>query len=236
VRRHRHLPPGPVADTGDELVAPGEPLGPGQIHDSNAVTLEALARRAGADVNAQRGGVGDSTEATQAALLAALESVDVVVVSGGVSVGPHDHVKDALGALGVAEVFWGVSLKPGRPTWFGTREGTMVFGLPGNPVSAMVTFLVFVRPALARLQGAPFDEAGYAARLTTAVKRNPQRDQAVRVHIEATDEGLLATPTGPQGSHVLSSMLEASGLAIVQAGEGEVPAGARVVVEPISGP
>ncbi len=81
----------------------------------------------------------------------------MVIVSGGVSVGPHDHVKDALRELGVEEHFWGVLLRPGKPTWFGTRNGTLAFGLPGNPVSAMVTFQLFARPALAALQGAAPD-------------------------------------------------------------------------------
>ncbi|MEA2273142.1 MAG: molybdopterin molybdotransferase, partial [Solirubrobacteraceae bacterium] len=227
-----------VVATGDELVPAGEPLGPGQIHDSNAVTLAALARRAGAQEApgpASRE-VADTPKATEEALASALAGADVVVVSGGVSVGPHDHVKDALGALGVKEAFWGVALKPGRPTWFGTRDGKLVFGLPGNPVSAMVTFLLFVRPALAGLQGASFDEGRYEARLTTAVARNPRRDQAIRVRVDVKDAGVLATPTGPQASHVLSSMLDASGLAIVEAGDGEMASGECVVVEPISRP
>ncbi|MEA2274020.1 MAG: molybdopterin molybdotransferase, partial [Solirubrobacteraceae bacterium] len=175
-----------VVATGDELVAPGESLGPGQIHDSNAVTLAALARRAGAHEapgTASRK-VADTPKATEEALESALAGADVVVVSGGVSVGPHDHVKDALSALRVEEAFWGVALKPGRPTWFGTRDGRLVFGLPGNPVSAMVTFLLFVRPALAGLQGASFDEGRYEARLTTAVARNPRREQAIRVRVD----------------------------------------------------
>ena len=129
--------------------------------------------------------------------------------------------------------FWGVSLKPGRPTWFGTRERTLVFGLPGNPVSAMVTFLLFVRPALAALQGAPFAEIGMRARLTEPIARNPARDQAIRVRLAVEDGALVATPTGPQDSHVTSSMLGASGLAIVEAGEGQVDADVLVAVEPI---
>jgi molybdopterin molybdotransferase len=226
-----------IVVTGDELVPPGATLGPGQIHDANAVTLAALARRAGARVLvSDAAGVADTAGDTQEALRGALDAADVVVVSGGVSVGPHDHVKDALAALGADERFWGVALKPGRPTWFGTRGATLVFGLPGNPVSAMVTFLLFVRPALAALQGAAFDEGRFAARLTTAIRRNPARDQAIRVRIAFESETLEATPTGSQESHVLSSMLGASGLAIVEAGDGEVPEGTQVPVEPIGWP
>ena len=107
-----------VLVTGDELVEPGQPLGPGQIRDSNAYALAAQATRAGARVVARRI-VRDDRDATEAAFAAALEESDVVIGSGGVSVGPHDHVKPALAALGVEEVFWGVRLKPGKPTWFG---------------------------------------------------------------------------------------------------------------------
>jgi molybdopterin molybdotransferase len=215
-----------VLTTGDELVAPGEPLALGQLHDSNGLTLAALAAQSGARV-VRRGHVGDAEESTRAALAAALDEADVVVVSGGVSVGPHDHVKPALSALGVDEAFWRVALRPGGPTWFGTREATLAFGLPGNPVSAMVTFVLFARPALAALQGAPADPARIAARLAVEVPRNATRDECVRVTLR---EG-VATPTGPQGSHQLTSMLGADGLAVVPAGEGELAAGAEVAVE-----
>ena len=216
-----------IVATGDELRAPGEPLAPGQLHDSNGITLAALAARAGGDVVfATR--AADTPEATRAAIGAALEA-DVVVLSGGVSVGPHDHVKGALDALGVREAFWRVALRPGKPTWFGTRDGRLVFGLPGNPVSSMVTFLLFVRPALARLQGAPAPPPRLRAELAVAVPRRPERDECVRVRLE---EG-RARPTGPQGSHQLYSMVGADGLAVIPAGEGELPAGASVEVEPI---
>jgi molybdopterin molybdotransferase len=223
--------------TGDELVPPGAPLGPGQIHDSNATALHALGRGAGAHVRiVGEGETGDTPEATRDALADALHGADVVVISGGVSVGPHDHVKAALAELGVQEHFWGVALRPGRPTWFGMRDRTLVFGLPGNPVSAMVTFLLFVRPALAALQGAPFAAGRLVARLAETIARNPARDEAVRVRLDVEDGTVLATPTGPQGSHVLSSMLGASGLAIVEAGDGDLPAGSSVPVEPIGWP
>jgi molybdopterin molybdotransferase len=218
--------------TGDELVRAGDPLKPGQIHDSNLTTLAAMATHAGAAVLA-RAHAADSLEATRDALGAALEQADVLVVSGGVSVGPHDHVKPALEALGVEERFWRVALRPGKPTWFGVHAGTgtLVFGLPGNPVSAMVTFLLFARPALLALQGAPPSEPRRLARLGTAVPRSEGRDEAVRVWLRETDAGLKAYPTGPQGSHVLTSMLGADGLAIVPAGPGALPAGVTVEVE-----
>ncbi|MGZ8633967.1 MAG: molybdopterin molybdotransferase MoeA, partial [Solirubrobacteraceae bacterium] len=188
--------------------------------------LAALATQAGARV-VRHDVVRDTEDATREAIAAALGEADVLVLSGGVSVGPHDHVKPALQALGVHEVFWRVALRPGRPTWFGTRGEALVFGLPGNPVSAMVTFLLFARPALAAMQGAPHDPVRLVARLAEAVPRHPDRDECVRVRLR---DG-LATPTGPQGSHQLSSMLGADGLAIVPAGAGTMAEGAEVEVE-----
>jgi molybdopterin molybdotransferase len=126
-----------VIGTGDELVGPGDELGPGQIHDSNGPMLSALVRRAGADVRALR--VEDDRVATVAAVEQALADTDVLLLSGGVSVGPHDHVKPALEANGVEEVFWRVALRPGKPTWFGVKRddpGVLVLGLPGKPGSA----------------------------------------------------------------------------------------------------
>ena len=176
----RARPASSVLATGDELVAPGGPLGPGQLHNSNGATLAALATQAGARV-LRTDTVADTEEATRAAIAAALEEADVLVLSGGVSVGPHDHVKPALHALGVDEVFWRVALRPGRPTWFGTRGDTLVFGLPGNPVSAMVTFMLFVRPALGALQGAPHEPERIVAHLDATIPRHPDRDECVRV-------------------------------------------------------
>jgi molybdopterin molybdotransferase len=219
-----------IVATGDELVPPGGPLGPGQIHDSNGLTLSALAHRAGADVLA-RAHVKDRPEQTRDALAYALERSDVLVISGGVSVGPHDHVKRVLDDLGVEQRFWRVALRPGKPTWFGTTGDTLVFGLPGNPVSSMVTFALFVRPAIAALQGADPATPRVEARLTEAVPRNPGRDEAVRVRLTQSGSVRSATPTGPQGSHQLTSMLNADGLAIVTAGSGDAAAGETVEVE-----
>jgi molybdopterin molybdotransferase len=219
-----------VLITGDELTPPGEPLTPGAIYGSNGFALAAQVERAGGAL-AGRATVPDTPEGTRAALGEALDAADVVVVSGGVSVGPHDHVKDALRDLGVEERFWGVRLRPGKPTWFGTRGDTLAFGLPGNPVSAMVTFQLFARPALAALQGAPPDAARATAVLARSIARNPRRDETVRVRLTHGDDGLVAEPTGAQGSHMLTSMLGADGLALIDHGDGELAAGERVEVE-----
>jgi molybdopterin molybdotransferase len=216
-----------ILATGDELVDPGAALGPGQIHDSNAIMLSALATSSGAGAHALR--VPDERAATERAVAEALDSADLVILSGGVSVGPHDHVKPALQTNGVDEVFWRVALRPGKPTWFGVRRAdtTLVLGLPGNPVSAYVTFTLFARPALAALQGADPSPRRRGARLAVPVERHPDRDECVRVRIDADG---AATPTGPQGSHILSSLLGADGLAVIRRGEGTLPAGAEVDV------
>lgn len=215
--------------TGDELVEPGLPLGPGQIYSSNGFALGAQAEGAGAIVSSGR--AGDSAAATRAALEQALSDAHVVCVSGGVSVGPHDHVKGALRDLGANQVFWGVSLRPGKPTWFGLLGGTLVFGLPGNPVSAMVTFQLFVRPALAALQGADPEPRRARALLDEPVARNPRREQAVRVRLRAGELGWHAVPTGQQGSHRLTSMVGAQALALIPPGEGCAEAGSSVELE-----
>jgi molybdopterin molybdotransferase len=216
--------------TGDELTEPGAALAPGAIYSSNEFALAALVERAGGTVE-RRATVPDDLQSSRAELGRALDEADVVIVSGGVSVGPHDHVKPALRELGVEEGFWGVSLRPGKPTWFGTRAGTLAFGLPGNPVSAMVTFQLFARPALAALQGAAPDARRATARLEDSVARNPEREQAIRVRLLQSEDGLTARTTGPQGSHVLTSMIGADALALIAPGEGEAGAGERVEVE-----
>jgi molybdopterin molybdotransferase len=219
-----------VIATGDELRAPGASLGPGQIHDSNALTLGALAAESGAQVlDPER--AGDHPEGIRTLLERALERADVVIASGGVSVGSHDHVKPAMRALGVQERFWRVALRPGKPTWFGTLGPKLAFGLPGNPVSAMVTFILFVRPALAAMQGAEPGPATRTALLAMPLARHPDRLEAVRVRLGQVGAELRATPTaGPQGSHVTRSMLDADGLALIAAGDGEVGAGEPVSV------
>ncbi len=159
-----------------------------------------------------------------------------MIISGGVSVGPHDHVKPVLAELGVREVFWSVSLQPGKPTWFGTgSDRQLVFGLPGNPVSAVVTFSLFVAPALAAMQGAGAERAlEPEAVLGVDVRRNPRREQAVRVLLRRGDGRPVATPNGAQGSHILSSLIGADALAMIPAGEGVAPAGTVVALEELA--
>ena len=217
--------------TGDELQEPGEPLRPGAIRNSNAYSVSGLIRRSGAVLGTVEM-VPDDRDATADALARALTG-DVVVISGGVSVGPHDHVRPTLAALGAEEVFWGVALRPGKPTWFGVApSGCLVFGLPGNPVSAMVTFLLFVRPAIRAMLGASPTQADRAtAVLDSDYPKQPGRAHVVRCRLELRDDGWHATPTKDQGSHVLTSMLGADALAIIPTTSGTVRAGERVEIE-----
>jgi molybdopterin molybdotransferase len=224
-----------VLTTGDELLDPHEPLRPGSVRNTNAYTVPALARLAGAEVAGVHS-VGDEEAATQTAVAGALQC-DIAVICGGVSVGAHDHVRPALSAAGALELFWGVALRPGKPTWFGTCENhadgrqTLVFGLPGNPVSAIVTFLLLVRPAVRRLCGADPGCDRLTALLDEDYRKQPGRAHAVRCRLELRDDGWHARPTGPQGSHVLSSMLGAEGLGIVPAASDGMAAGERIEVE-----
>ncbi len=222
-----------VLCTGDELREPGDHLEPGEIYNSNGPMLVALAGRCGAVSDTARR-LADDAAATETGLRDALDTADVVIVSGGVSVGPHDHVKPALARLGVEEIFWGVALQPGKPTWFGTREGRLVFGLPGNPVSAAVTFSLFVAPGLVALQGRSGEPPAAEAELGASVPRNPRREQAVRVRLERRAGTTVAMPNGPQGSHVITSLLGAEALALIPAGEGSLAAGTPVALAPLT--
>jgi molybdopterin molybdotransferase len=225
-----------MVSTGDELLGPEEEMRPGGVRNTNAWALPALARAAGAEV-VSVGAAGDDADATRRAVDGALEA-DVAVICGGVSVGPHDHVRPALDELGAEQRFWGVALRPGRPTWFGVHGGgpaeggALVFGLPGNPVSAIVTFLLFVRPALRTLSGEDPGRDRATAILDSAYEKGPGRTHAVRVSLRLGDDGWHAELTrAAQGSHVLTSMLGADALAVIPAAQESVPAGERVEVE-----
>ncbi len=221
-----------VLCTGDELRAPGEPLRAGEIHNSNGPMLTALAGRCGA-ITAPAIRVADERDALARAVLAALARADVLIISGGVSVGPHDHVRAVLQNLGVKQQFWGVALQPGKPTWFGSREGKPVFGLPGNPVSAAVTFTLLVAPALRALQGAleARHRAPAQAILAAPVRRNPSRERAILVRLRLSAQATIAVPTGGQESHRMTTLLDADALAILASGTGAAPAGEIVKLE-----
>jgi len=216
-----------VVPTGTELRRPGEPLGPGEVYEANGLILAAQLAAAGAAVRRQES-VADDEASHRAAFEQALEA-DVVVTSGGVSVGPHDLVRRVEAALGVEEVFWRVSVKPGKPISFGVRGETLVFGLPGNPVSALVGFELFVRPAVLALQGVadplpPFEPG----RLAAARRRNPERDELLRARRRVEGDGVVLEPLSGQESHMIARAAEADALVLIPRGDGELDAGAVV--------
>jgi len=216
-----------VLSTGSELRRPGEELEPGQIYEANSVLLAAQLESAGAVVE-RLDAVADDEEAHRAALERGLEA-DVLVTSGGVSVGPHDLVRSVGAELGIEEVLWGVAVKPGKPLWFGVRGQTLIFGLPGNPVSSLVCFELFVRPAVLSLQGAseplPRFQPG---RLARSLRPNTVRTELVRARSRvAAGEVELEVVTG-QESHMIARAAGADALVLVPAGEEELVAGARV--------
>jgi molybdopterin molybdotransferase len=216
--------------TGDELLLPGEPPAPGKIYESNSFAIGMLAQAAGAQI-VHRSRVADDPEAVREAVEWGLEG-DVLAVSGGVSVGPHDHVKPAFDACGVEEVFWRVRIKPGKPLWFGRRGRTLVFGLPGNPLSAIVGTALFIVPALRRLQGER--DAGprlARARLTTGAGPSDGRTTFLTSALRRAPDGVLeATPTERQGSHMTGALGESDGFAVAPHGSGPLAAGAEVDV------
>ncbi|UJA19188.1 molybdopterin molybdotransferase MoeA [Thermoleophilia bacterium SCSIO 60948] len=220
-----------LLSTGDELREPGEDLPPGGVVNSNAHSIRALAEAAGAEVT-RTATIPDDRERTREMLGRSISGADIAVICGGVSVGPHDHVRPALESLGVRQVFWGVSLRPGKPTFFGIApEGGLVFGLPGNPVSAMVTFGLFVRPAVRAMLGDPDPRLRTTAILDTAIEGQPGRAHAVRCTLRLDSDGWHAAATGEQGSHVLTSMVSADALAILPTATGRLEPGERVEVE-----
>ena len=211
-----------VISTGDELVPAGQPLGPARIHDSNSLALAAQAAESGAEVR-RMGIAADTLPDLLARLREAVAWADVVVLSGGVSVGAHDHVKAAFASVGTLDV-WRVAIKPGRPFAFGraVADGRPVclFGLPGNPVSVFVTFELFVRPVLHRLAGhaGPEVRPGRTVRVAERIRGAAGRQTIARVVLEpdpGRPGGLLARPSGGQESHMLFSLATANGLLFV---------------------
>jgi molybdopterin molybdotransferase len=216
-----------VLATGSELVDPGEALRVGQIYETNGLMLSSALAAAGADV-ASVPPVADDEQLLRAALERGL-SGDVLVTSGGVSVGEHDLVRAAEKELGVEEVFWRVAMKPGKPVSFGVRGDTLVFGLPGNPVSALVGCELFVKPALRALQGLadplPRFEPG---RLATGLRRNEERDEFVRARSRVDGDALVLEPVTGQESHMIVRSAAADALVHVPRGNGELAAGSTV--------
>jgi molybdopterin molybdotransferase len=216
-----------ILATGSELVRLGDELKPGQIYESNGAMLAAALAATGADIETLPA-VADDESAHRRALERGL-AADVLVTSGGVSVGPHDLVRAIEAELGVEEVFWRIAIKPGKPVSFGVRGDTLVFGLPGNPVSSLVGCELLVKPALRALQGQrdplPRLESGVLAR---ALQRNDGRDEFVRARSRLDRDGVVLEPLSGQESHMIARAAAADALVHVPRGDGELAAGSRV--------
>lgn len=201
-----------IISTGNELVEAGKPIQYGQIYDANAPALAAYATQAGAEVVCQIHVRDDLPEMLR--VFAQLPAADIWLISGGVSMGTHDFVRQALDCLGWMPEFWRIRQRPGKPLAFGTLGKTLIFGLPGNPVSSAVTFDQYVRPVLRAMQGisAPF-RPQYTAKLTTSVPKSAGLHHFIRGKLSTDASGALhVTPTGAQGSHRFSSVLFADAL------------------------
>jgi molybdopterin molybdotransferase len=218
-----------VLSTGTELVEPGaRDLERGEIYDSNSFAVISQAQEAGAAAS-RISAASDDAEVLRNAVKETLERADVVVTSGGVSVGEKDLVKGTMLELGVEQVFWGVRFKPGKPLFFGVRDSVRLFGLPGNPVSAMVCFELFVRPALMKMMGREDTKRPrIEVYFEESVKNHFGRMHAMRVRLKRTKRGWLARSVGAQGSGLISSLNRADALALIGPESGGVRAGEPV--------
>ncbi len=217
--------------TGDELVPIGQPLGPGQIHDSNRYTLRALLSRYPVEF-IDLGVIADTEDAVRSALTHAGETADLMLTTGGVSVGDADFVSRLLQSEGETD-FWKVAMKPGRPLAFGRFGQALFLGLPGNPVSVMATFSLFVRPALLRLCGTvPERPWTLRARLRGDLRKNPGRADFQRGILEKQDGEWTVRSTGGQGSHQLRSMSVANAYIVLPRESTGAAAGDEVEVIP----
>jgi molybdopterin molybdotransferase len=214
--------------TGSELRQPGEPLAPGEIYESNGLLLATALQLAGA-VPAQLGVVADDPEEHERAMERALLGFDMLITSGGASVGPHDLVRETQAKLRVEERFWGVAVKPGKPVAFGTRRDHLVFNLPGNPVSVLVTFELFVRPAVNAMLGIPDPLPDFRrGTLAAPVARNAHREEYVRAATRRDGDDVFIEPLAGRESHMIARAGRADALVLVEAGEGEIAAGEDV--------
>jgi molybdopterin molybdotransferase len=221
-----------LLSTGDEVVEPGHSRRPGQIYDANRFSLGGMVEAAGAK-SLDLGIVPDIREHLRERLLQAAGAADVVLTSGGVSVGDYDLVKSVLGEIGSID-FWQVAMQPGRPLAVGRIAGAQFFGLPGNPVASVLCFHLFVRPALWKLGGRTrLDPECVTATAVEPMRKRAGRREFKRGILRFTDHGYEVSTTGPQGSGILSSMVAANCLIILEEARGDVKAGERVLVEPL---
>ncbi|MBI3457020.1 MAG: molybdopterin molybdotransferase MoeA [Candidatus Rokubacteria bacterium] len=221
-----------LLSTGDEVVEPGLPRKPGQIYDANRFSLSGLVEAVGG-TPIDFGIVPDVRDVLRTRLLEAAESAHVVITSGGVSVGVYDLVKAVLAEIGGVD-FWQVAMQPGRPLAVGRIGESHFFGLPGNPVASMLCFLLFVRPALWKLAGRrELEPQRFTAVATEPMRKKAGRREFKRGVLTFTERGWEVATTGPQGSGILSSMVAANCLIILEEPRGDVEPGEPVLVEPL---
>ncbi len=215
--------------TGSEVREVDEDLSPGSIRNSNSYSLYALSKRVGADP-VSFGVCGDDPEALREKLMDVSKGCDIVLTTGGVSMGDYDFVRDVLMEMGVEKIFWKVSMKPGKPLFFGVMGDTLFFGLPGNPVSCMVSFEVFVKPAIRKMMGERrlFNPVFSAILLEDVPEQRDGRHHFARVKVKRENGTFYVTTTGPQGSGIIRSMAEGEGFIVIPPGDGVVPKGSEV--------
>jgi molybdopterin molybdotransferase len=220
-----------LMSTGDEVAEPGSPRRPGQIYDANRFTLRGSIEQCGGEVS-DLGIVPDVRDTLRATLEDAARAADIVVTSGGVSVGVYDLVKDVLQELGAID-FWQVAMQPGRPFAVGRIGGALFFGLPGNPVASLLSFLLFVRPALYKLAGRRrLFPATWQARALEPMRKKTGRTEYKRGVLGFRHGDWEVCTTGPQGSGILFSMVAGNCFVVLEESRGDVAAGERVTVEP----
>lgn len=221
--------------TGDEIASIGRPLAPGQIYDSNRYTLHAALRNLDCEP-IDMGVIPDNPESLEKAFRDAIDAADVILTSGGVSVGEADFIRELVNRLGQVE-FWKLAIKPGRPMAFGRMDNTWLFGLPGNPVAVMVTFYQIVRDALLKLSGLdPLPEAQLIpAMCSDEIRKRPGRKEFLRGHLINGAGGRQVSLAGAQGSGILKSMSEANCFIVLDEADGNIEPGQQVMVQPFAG-
>jgi molybdopterin molybdotransferase len=224
-----------VMSTGDEIASIGRPLGPGEVYDSNRYTLHGVLTRLGCEL-LDLGVVPDRPEALEDAFREAAQAADVIITSGGVSVGEADFIREMMARMGEV-AFWKLAIKPGRPMAFGRIGNAVLFGLPGNPVAVMVTYYQFVQDALLALMGVdPLPPAErFAARAAFSMRKQPGRVEYLRGRLQRGADGVAVALAGAQGSGVLSSMSEADCFIVLPEDSSAVQEGDTVFVQPFHG-
>ncbi|PCI20931.1 MAG: molybdopterin molybdenumtransferase MoeA [Piscirickettsiaceae bacterium] len=217
--------------TGDELVSIGSQPSLGQIFDSNRYTIHAMIEQSGA-IAIDMGVIADNPSAVEAALLSAAKHCDIIITSGGVSVGEADFITDVLAKIGKIGL-WKIAIKPGKPLLFGSIDDALFFGLPGNPVSVMITYQQVLLPALHKMQGYSATQSPITLQATTAqtIIKQPGRTEFQRAYAENINGQLVVSTTGSQGSHVLSSMTKANCLIVLPQDSGDIAEGQLVNIQ-----